>query len=179
MHILLHVKYNTIHLVFLTWYQSHYSVIFLAVLSLSVLLHSQHHFRRHISRCNPSPLNLQCLSAVILGFQTYSRHHWGIPHCKDHYSFHHILIPHTYLYYTLYLLYKRTLSYFITCEIQYYSFSIFNLVSESLLWPFLSSFISIGVTPFSTSLLSSQYSPQLLAVEPPMSLSCRPWVTNL
>ena len=39
----------------------------LAVLSLLVLLHSQHRFRRHNSCCSLLPLNLQCLPAVVFG----------------------------------------------------------------------------------------------------------------
>ena len=57
MYILVLEKYNIIHSVFLTWYQSHCSDIFLAVLSLLVLLHSQHRFRRHSSHRSHSPLN--------------------------------------------------------------------------------------------------------------------------
>ena len=51
------------------------------------------------------------------------------------------------------------------------SFSISNMVSESLLWPFLSSLVFIGVTALSTSLLPSQQSPQPLTVEPITSSS--------
>ena len=40
------------------------------------------------------------------------------------------------------------------------------MVSEPLLWPFLSSLVFIGVTPFSTSLSPSQQLSQPLAVEP-------------
>ena len=39
----------------------------LAILSLLVLLHSQHRFRRHKSCCSLLPLNLQCLPAVVFG----------------------------------------------------------------------------------------------------------------
>lgn len=48
-----------------------------------------------------------------------------------------------YLYYTVCLLYKGTLLYFITCEIQYYSLCISNMVSEPLLWHFLRSLVSL------------------------------------
>ena len=58
-------QYN--HSVFLTWYQSHCSDFFLAVLSLLVLLHSQHHFRHHNKRCSLSPLNLRRLPSLSLG----------------------------------------------------------------------------------------------------------------
>ena len=53
--------------VFLTWYQNHCSDFFLAVLSLLVLLHSQHRFRHHNRRCSLSPLNLRCLPSLSLG----------------------------------------------------------------------------------------------------------------
>ena len=53
------------------------------------------------------------------------------------------------------------------------------MVSEPLLWPFLSSLVFIGVTPFSTSLLPSQQLSQPLAVEPLMSSSHHPWVLDL
>ena len=53
------------------------------------------------------------------------------------------------------------------------------MVSESLLWPFLSSIVFIGVTPFSTSLPLSQQPLQPLAVEPLKSSSRCPWVSNL
>ena len=39
----------------------------LAVLSLLVLLHSQHRFRRHNSCRSLLPLNLQCLPAIVFG----------------------------------------------------------------------------------------------------------------
>ena len=54
-----------------------------------------------------------------------------------------------------------------------------NMVSEPLLWPFLSSLVFISVTPFSTSLPSSQQPPQLFAIEPLTSSSRRPWVLDL
>ena len=54
-----------------------------------------------------------------------------------------------------------------------------NMVSEPLLWPFLSSFVFISVTPFSTSLPPSQQSSQPFAVEPPTSSSRHPWVPDL
>ena len=53
------------------------------------------------------------------------------------------------------------------------------MISEPLLWPFLSSLVFISVTPFPTSLSPSQQPPQPLAVEPSTSSSCRPWVPNL
>ena len=53
------------------------------------------------------------------------------------------------------------------------------MVSEPLLWPFLSSLVFISVTLFSTLLLPSQHPSQPLAVEPPTSSSRRPWVPNL
>ena len=61
---------NTIYTnlpVFLTWYQSHSSDLFLAVLSLLVLFHSQHRFRHHNSHCSLSLLNLRCLPSLSLG----------------------------------------------------------------------------------------------------------------
>ena len=51
----------------------HYFDLFLAVLSLLVLLHSQHRFRRHNSRRSLLPLNLQRLPTIVLEFQTCSR----------------------------------------------------------------------------------------------------------
>ena len=56
------------------------------------------------------------------------------------------------------------------------------MVSEPLLWHFLSSLVFISVTPFfffSTSLPPSQQPPQPFAVEPPTSSSRRPWVPDL
>ena len=53
------------------------------------------------------------------------------------------------------------------------------MVSEPLLWPFLSSLVFIGVTPFSTSLPPSQQPPQPFAVEPSTSTSRRLWVPDL
>ena len=53
------------------------------------------------------------------------------------------------------------------------------MVSESLLWHFLSSLMFISVTPFSTSLPPSQQPPQPFAIEPPTSPSRRPWVPDL
>ena len=78
--------WNTIllNLVFLTWYQSHCSDHFLAVLSLLVLLYSQHRFCHHNSHCILSPLNLWHLPTVVLGFRTCSCCHWVVPHHKDH-----------------------------------------------------------------------------------------------
>ena len=57
--------------------------------------------------------------------------------------------------------------------------SIFNMVSEPLLWPFLSSLVFISVTHFSILLLPSQQPPQSFAVEPSTSSSRRPWVSDL
>ena len=61
------------------------------------------------------------------------------------------------------------------------SFSISNMVSEPLLWPFLSSpvFISVTLFFFSTSLPPSQQPPQPFAVKPLTSSSRRPWVPDL
>ena len=53
--------------VFLTWYQNHCFDFFLAVLSLLVLLHSQHRFCHHNRRCSLSPLNLRRLPSLSLG----------------------------------------------------------------------------------------------------------------
>ena len=53
------------------------------------------------------------------------------------------------------------------------------MVSEPLLWPFLSSLVFISVAFFLTTLPPSQLPPQLLAVEPPTSSSRRPWVPDL
>ena len=53
------------------------------------------------------------------------------------------------------------------------------MVSEPLLWPFLSSLVFISVTSFLTTLPQSQLPPQPLAVEPPTSSSRRPWVPDL
>ena len=54
-----------------------------------MLLHSQHRFRRHNSRCSLSPLNLQRLPVVILEFRTCSRCHWGVLHCTDYCTYCH------------------------------------------------------------------------------------------
>ena len=53
------------------------------------------------------------------------------------------------------------------------------MVSEPLLWPFLSSLVFISMTPFSTSLPPSQQPPQPFTDEPPTSSSRRPWVPDL
>ena len=53
------------------------------------------------------------------------------------------------------------------------------MISEPLLWHFLSSLIFISVTPFSTSLPPSQQPTQPFAIEPPTSPSRRPWVPDL
>ena len=78
----LRIQYNLP--VFLTWYQSHCSNIFLAVLSLLALLHSQYRFHRHNSCRSLSSLNLQRLPAVVLEFQTCSRCRWGVLHYTDY-----------------------------------------------------------------------------------------------
>ena len=84
-----------------------------------------------------------------------------------------LLVPHTYVSYI------RHWCIFSHYEIQYKSSSISNMVSELLLWLFLSSLVFISVTPFSISLLLSQQPPQPFAVEPPTSSSRRPWVLDL
>ena len=53
------------------------------------------------------------------------------------------------------------------------------MVSEPLLWPYLSSLVFISVTSFSTSLPPSQQPPQPFTVEPPTSSSHHPWVPDL
>ena len=53
------------------------------------------------------------------------------------------------------------------------------MVSEPLLWSFLSSLVFISMTPFSTSLPPSQQPPQPFTDEPSTSSSRRPWVPNL
>ena len=53
------------------------------------------------------------------------------------------------------------------------------MVSEPLLWPFLSSLVFISVTPFSTSFPPSQQPPQPFVVKPPTSSSSYPWVPDL
>ena len=100
-------------------------------------------------------------------------------------------IAHLYLYYTLLvlvlhftctahlcLLYKALMYFLSLCNtIQFFSIS--NMVSNPLLWPFLSSLVFISVTPFSTLLPPSQQPPQPFTVEPSMSSSRRPWVPDL
>ena len=81
------IQYNL--LVFLTWYQSHFSDLFLVVLSLLVLLHSQHRFCRHNSRRSLSLLNLQRLPAIVLKFRTCNHCRWGVLHRTDYYTCHH------------------------------------------------------------------------------------------
>ena len=81
------IQYNIS--VFLTWYQSHCSDLFLAVLSLLVLLHSQHRFRCHNSHRSLSSLNLQHLPAVVLEFRTCNRCRWGVLHHTDYCTCHH------------------------------------------------------------------------------------------
>ena len=66
--------------VFLAWYQSHCSDLFLVVLSLLVLLHSKHRFCRHNSRRSLSLLNLQRLPAIVSEFWTCSHCRWGVLH---------------------------------------------------------------------------------------------------
>ena len=93
-------------------------------------------------------------------------------------------IAHLYLYYTLLIphthaSYIRHWCIFSHYEIQYKSSNISNMVSEPLLWHFLSSLVFISVTRFSTSLLPSQQPPQPFAIEPPTSSSHRPWVPDL
>ena len=89
MYILSLEKYNTIAFSILTWYQSHYFDLFLTVLSLLVLLHFQHRFRRHNSCCSLLLLILQRLPKVVFGFRTCSRCRWGVLHhtnpCRCHY----------------------------------------------------------------------------------------------
>ena len=100
-------------------------------------------------------------------------------------------IAHLYLYYTLLvlvlhftctahlcLLYKA-LMYILSLRNTIQSSCISNMVSEPLLWPFLSSFVFISVTSFSISLSPSQQPPQPFTVEPPTSSSRRPWVPDL
>ena len=95
-------------------------------------------------------------------------------------------IAHLYLYYTLlvphtYASYIRHWCIFFHRKIQYKTSSISNMISEPLLWPFLSSLVFISVTPFfffSTSLPPSQPPPQPFAVEPPTSSSRRPRVSD-
>ena len=65
MSLIYEIQYN--YSVFLIRYQSHCSDLFLEVLSLLVLLHSQHCFRHHNSRCSLSPLNLRRLPSLSLG----------------------------------------------------------------------------------------------------------------
>ena len=69
-------------------------------------------------------------------------------------------IAHLYLYYILlvphtYASYIRHWCIFSHYEIQYKSFNISNMVSESLLWPFLSSLVFISVTPFFFNIASA------------------------
>ena len=78
------------------------------------------------------------------------------------------------------LLYKAMI-YILSLRNTIQSSSISNMVSEPLLWFFISSFVFISVTPFSfsTSLPPSQPPPQPFAVEPLTSSSRRPWVPDL
>ena len=54
-----------------------------------MLLHSQHRFHRHNSHRSLLPLNLRCLPAVVIGFQTYSRCRREVLHRIDHCTSHH------------------------------------------------------------------------------------------
>ena len=78
------------------------------------------------------------------------------------------------------LIYKA-LMYILSLRNTIQSSSISNMVSEPLLWSFLSSLVFISVThfSFSTSLPPSQPPPQPFAIEPPTSSSRRPWVPDL
>ena len=76
-------------------------------------------------------------------------------------------------------LYKGTDVYSFMMKCNNNSFSISNMVSESLLWPFLSSFVFISVTHFSTSLPPSQQPLQPFVDESLTSFSRRPWVPDL
>ena len=89
------------------------------------------------------------------------------------YLYYILLVPHTYASYI------KALMYILWLWNTIQSSSISNMVSEPLLWPFLSNLVFISVTPFSTSLSSSQQPPQPFAVEPPTSSSCWPWVPDL
>ena len=60
------------HLVFLTWYQSYCFDIFLAVLSLLVLLHSLHRFCRHNSFRSLLPLSLCSRPAATIVEESYT-----------------------------------------------------------------------------------------------------------
>ena len=51
--------------VFLTWYQSHCSDFFFAVLSSLVLFQTHNCFRLYNCCCNHSPLNLWCVSVIV------------------------------------------------------------------------------------------------------------------
>ena len=93
-------------------------------------------------------------------------------------------LAHLYLYYTLLVSYTYASYMRHWCIFSYYEntiqfFSISNMVSEPLLWLFLSSLVFISVTPFSTLLSPSQQSPQPFAVESQTSSSHRPWVLDL
>ena len=81
------IQYN--HSVFLTWYQSCCFDLFLAVLSLLVLLHSQHRFCHHNSCCSLLLLNLQRLPTVVFGFWTCSHCRWEVLHRIDHCTCHY------------------------------------------------------------------------------------------
>ena len=98
-------------------------------------------------------------------------------------------IAHLYLCYTLLVLHftctahlcllYKALMYFLSLWNTIQFFSISNMVSKPLLWPFLSSLVFISVTPFSTSLSPSQQPSQPFTVEPSTSSSHRPWVLDL
>ena len=93
-------------------------------------------------------------------------------------------LAHLYLYYTLLVSYTYASYMRHWCIFSYYENTIqfssnSNMVSEPLLWLFLSSLVFISVTPFSTLLSPSQQSPQPFVVEPQTSSSRRPWVLDL
>ena len=70
--------------------------------------------------------------------------------CIAHlYLYYTLLVPHTY---ASYIQYRCIFSHY---EIQYNSFSISNMVSEPLLWPFLSGLVFINVTPFFFNIASA------------------------
>ena len=60
------IQYNLS--VFLTWYQSHRSNFFLAVLSSLVLFQTHNCFCLYNYCCSHSPLNLWCISVIISDF---------------------------------------------------------------------------------------------------------------
>ena len=62
------MEYNTTNFSISNMVSGHFYDIFLTVLSLLVLLHSQHRFHHHNSRCSLLPLNLRRLPVVVFGF---------------------------------------------------------------------------------------------------------------